>query len=103
MTDNRLLAVWLRSLAGLVALAGLLALGASARQRRPTASSTPGTLAVTPSVGVVAYSGIPISLTVSGGTPYKAFSSDAAVLPVNQAVSGSTIPLVASRSAPIHP
>ena len=49
---------------------------------------------------VVAYSGIPTTLTVSGGTPpYRAFSSNSAVLPVTQSVPGSTVVLLAGNVA----
>jgi len=96
MTETRLLAAWLRSLAGLAALAGLLVLsgcgGGSGAQNN--VFSTPGPLTVLPGAAI-AYSGTPIVLTISGGTPpYQAFSSNSAVVPVVQAVAGSTMVLV---------
>jgi hypothetical protein len=47
---------------------------------------------------LTAYSGTPVTLAVSGGVPpYIAFSSNATVLPVTQAVAGSTIVLLAAN------
>lgn len=96
MTETRLPAVWLRSLAALVAFAGLLGLGGcgGGSGAPNNVFSTPGTLAVLPA-NAVAYSGIPMLLTISGGTPpYKAFSSNSSVVPVVQEVAGSAIALV---------
>jgi hypothetical protein len=46
------------------------------------------------------YSGVPATLTVTGGTgPYFAFSSNSAVLPVTQAVAGATVLLLGSNVA----
>jgi hypothetical protein len=48
-------------------------------------------MTVSPSTAV-AYSGIPMALTISGGTgPFRAFSSNASVLPVMQDVAGRTV------------
>ena len=96
MTENRAYAVWLRSLAGFVALAGVLGLSAcgGGSGAPNNVFNTPGPLTVLPGAAV-AYSGMPIALTVSGGTPpYRAFSSNPALVPVAQAVAGSTIVLV---------
>jgi hypothetical protein len=100
MTDNRLFAACLRSLVGLVALAGVLTLsacgGGSGAPNNPYAPgpSTPGPLSVLPDTATV-YSGVPTTLTVNGGTPpYSAFSSDSAILPVAQAVAGNSILLL---------
>src|SRR4030095_8823182 len=44
------------------------------------------------------FSGTPASLTVSGGTPpYRAFTTNPAVLPVAQAVVGGSLPLFAAN------
>ncbi len=103
MTDNRLSPACLRALAGFAALVGVLALsacgGGSGAPNNPYAPgpATPGPLTVLPNAAT-AYSGIPTTLTVSGGTaPYRAFSSDASVLPVTQAVSGDTVLLLANN------
>ena len=105
MTDNRLLAACLRPLVGLIALAGVLTLsacgGGSGAPNNPyaPAPTTPGPLSVLPAAGT-AYSGVPTTLTVSGGVPpYQAFSSDAAILPVAQSVAGSSILLLPGNVA----
>ena len=91
MTEYRHFAVWARTLAGLVALAGLIGLsGCGGGSGAPNnVFNTPGPLTVLPA-SAVAFSGIPMALTVSGGTPpYKAFSSNPALVPVAQDVAGS--------------
>ena len=46
----------------------------------------------------IAYSGVPTSLTISGGTgPYRAFSSNSALLPVTPTVPGKTVVLLAGN------
>jgi len=102
MTENRLPAAWLRTLLGLCAIAGVLALsacgGGSGAPNNPYAPAppVPGPLTVLPSAAVV-YSGVPTTLTVTGGVgPYSAFSSNSAVLPVSQAVAGGSILLLGS-------
>ena len=105
MTDNRLLAACLRPLVGLVALAGVLTLsacgGGSGAPNNPYAPGpgVAGPLSVLPATAT-AYSGVPTTLTVTGGVPpYSAFSSDSAILPVAQTVSGNSILLLAGTVA----
>jgi hypothetical protein len=102
MTEHRPYAVWLRCLAGLLALAGALGLGGcgGGSGAPNNVFNTPGTLAVTPNEGVVAYSGTPIVLTITGGQPpYQAFSSNSGVLPVAQSVAGSSVVLFPANVA----
>jgi hypothetical protein len=100
MTETRVPAAWLRSLAGFVALAGVLALTAcGGGSGSPSSVINPPPVVVPPLFvlppSAIAYSNIPTVLTISGGLPpYRAFSSNAAVLPVPQDVSGSTIVLL---------
>src|SRR5215471_19894531 len=105
MKENGLPAAWLRTLLGLCAIAGVLALsacgGGSGAPNNPYAPKppVPGPLTVLPSAAVV-YSGVPTTLTVTGGVgPYSAFSSNSGVLPVSQAVAGGSILLLASTVA----
>ena len=96
MTEYRHFAVWARTLAGMAALAGLIGLsGCGGGSGAPNnVFNTPGPLTVLPPAAV-AYAGMPLELTVSGGTPpYKAFSSNPALVPVAQDVAGSTIVVV---------
>ena len=105
MADNRSVAVWLQRLAGLLALAGALALsacgggsGAPSVVLNPVPPIIPA-LSVLPAVTTV-FSGVPSVLTISGGVPpYRAFSSDATVLPVSQTVAGTSVVLLASNVA----
>src|SRR5215471_9663924 len=105
MKENGLPAAWLRTLLGLCAIAGVLALsacgGGSGAPNNPYAPTpaAPGPLTVLPSAAVV-YSGVPTTLTVTGGVaPYSAFSSNSAVLPVTQAVAGASILLLGTNVA----
>jgi hypothetical protein len=100
MAPNRMNAPWLRPVLALFAFAGLLALGGcgggSGAPNNPFAPGPPviGPLFVLPTAATV-YSHTPATLTVSGGkTPYQAFSSNSAILPVAQQVNGATIVLL---------
>ena len=102
MMEDRPHASWLQRLAGLFALAGILALsacgGGSGAPNNPFAPPPPTTpaLAVTPSAATV-FSQVATTLTISGGfPPYSAFSSNSAILPLNQVVPGNTVTLLAS-------
>jgi hypothetical protein len=103
MTETRLPAAWLRPLLGMFAIAGVLALsacgGGSGAPNNPYAPGpiTPGPLTVLPPDATI-YSGVPTTLTVSGGVaPYFVYSSNTAVLPVTQAVAGNSVLLLASN------
>ncbi len=97
MTENRLFADWLRSITALAAVAVTLGLsgcgGGSGAPNNPFL----GPLTVLPGTAI-AYSGVPTTLTISGGTgPYKAFSSNSTVLPVTQTVPATTVVLLATN------
>ena len=97
MTENRLFAGWLRSITALAAVAGTLGLSACGGGSGAPNNPFLGPLTVLPAT-IVAYSGVPTTLTISGGTgPYKAFSSNSAVLPVTQAVPATTVVLLAEQ------
>lgn len=99
------LTAWLRPVLHLLALASLLALaacgggnGAPNNQFTPPPPPTPALL-VAPNVLSV-YSGVPATVTITSGVPpFTAFSSDATVLPVSQAVPSGTIVLLANQVA----
>lgn len=100
MTENRLFAGWLRSLTGLAAVAGVLALSACGGGSGAPNNVFKSAFTVLPSTDVVAYSGVPMLLTITGGAgPFQAFSSNPGVLPVAQNVPGRTILLLASNVA----
>ncbi|MDH5246299.1 MAG: hypothetical protein OEW98_07610, partial [Betaproteobacteria bacterium] len=97
MTENRLFAGWLRSLTVLAAVAGTFGLSACGGGSGAPNNPFLGALTVLPAP-VVAYSGVPTTLTISRGTgPYKAFSSNSAVLPVTQTVPSTTVVLLANN------
>ncbi|HEY2816425.1 MAG TPA: hypothetical protein VGK44_04755, partial [Casimicrobiaceae bacterium] len=99
MSKNRLTA-WLRPALTLFALAGIFSLagcgggnGAPNNMFAPNNTNTP--LAVLPTTASI-YSGVPATLTITGGTaPFTAFSSDSTILPVSSTVS-NTVALLAS-------
>ncbi len=102
MSGHRLIAASLRLVAGMFALAGVLALtacgGGSGAPNNPFAPgpTSPAPLVVLPAIATV-YSRTPATLSVTGGVPpYFAFSSNSAVLPVASTVAGNTVLLVAA-------
>jgi hypothetical protein len=103
MINNRLVAAWSRTLAGVFAVGALLALagcgGGSGAPNNPYAPgpAVPTTLTVLPP-SATAYPGNPATLTIAGGTPpYFAFSSNPAVMPVAANVTGSQVVLIANN------
>ena len=109
MMANRLYAAWLRPLAGLLALAGVLALsgcgGGSGAPNNPYAPLPPApeALVVLPAAPTI-YAQVATTLTISGGVaPYRAFSSNAAILPVVLNLPGSTLTLLAGTVNAVTP
>ena len=99
MTEYRHFAGWLRSLTGLAAVAGVLALSACGGGSGAPNNFFKSTMTLLPSEGV-AYSGVPMALTITGGAgPFRATSSNSGVLPVAQNVAGNTIMLLAASVA----
>jgi hypothetical protein len=103
MLNNRLIASWPRTLAGVFAVGALLVLagcgGGSGAPNNPYAPgpAVPTTLRVLPP-SATAYPGNPATLTIAGGTPpYSAFSSNPAVLPVAANVTGTQVVLLANN------
>ena len=101
MVERRLTA-WLRTALALLGIAGIVALagcgGGSGAPNNPYTPPPPviPDLKLYPAVATV-YPGSPITLTVYGGVPpYRAFTTNATVLPVTNAVSGDTIVLLAN-------
>lgn len=104
MTQHRPFGAWIRPLAALAALAGVILLGGcgggSGAPNNPYTPPppVPSPLVVLPPSATV-YPGTPTTMTISGGTlPYRAFSSNPAVLPVAANVSGSQVVLVANAT-----
>ena len=96
------LAARLRPFASFLALLGVVGLsacgGGSGSVNNPYAppTTTPNPLSVLPASAVV-YPGSPQALTATGGTPpYRAFSSNSAVLPVAESAAGDKIVLSAN-------
>ena len=99
MTEIRHFAGWLRSLAGLAAVAGMLALSGCGGGSGAPNNVFKSTVTVQPDAAV-AYSGQPMTLTLTGGTgPFRAFSSNSGVLPVTQDVAGRTVVLLPANVA----
>ncbi len=106
MLETRLTG-WLRPASTLLALAGLLALtacgGGGGSINNPNLlipPAPPPALVMSPDALTV-YSGVPATLTITGGVPpYQAFSTNQSVLPVPPTVSGTTIVLVAASIDP---
>src|SRR4029079_9893756 len=75
--------------------------GSGAVNNPTTPTPTPvATLQTLPAGIVVAYSGVPTTIKITGGLPpYQALSNNPAVLPVPLNVSGDTIVLVANPVA----
>ena len=102
MTANHPYATWLRRLAGLVAFAGVFVLsacgggsGAPNNQFATPPAPIPA-LTLFPSAPTI-YSQVASTLTLSGGiAPYRAFSSNSALLPVTQSLPGNTVTLLAA-------
>jgi hypothetical protein len=100
MMQARPFAAWLRPITGLFALVAVLALsacgGGSGAPNNPYAPVTViAPLEVLPASPTI-YSQVASTLTISGGVPpYRAFSSNAAVLPVTQNLPADTLTLLA--------
>ena len=102
MTRNRPIGAWIRPLAALTAVLGMFILGGcgggSGAPNNPYAPipTAPAPLSILPPSATV-YPGTPATLTISGGTaPYRAFSSNPAILPVAANVTGNQVVLVAN-------
>jgi len=92
MTEYRHFALWARTFAGFVALAGLLGLGGcgGGSGAPNNVFNSPGALSIQPNPLTV-YAGTPATVTIAGGNgPFQVFSSDSSALPVIS-VSGNTV------------
>lgn len=101
MTEIRHFAGWLRgrlrTIAGLVAVAGTLVLTGCGGGSGAPNNFFDQFMTVTPATAV-AYSGVPTTLNINGGSgPFQVTSSNSAVLPVS--VSGRTVVLLANSVA----
>ena len=103
MVANSLTARWLRSILGLLALAGFAMLGGcgggSGAPNNPFAPPppTPTPVVILPGTAT-AYSNTPTVLTVEGGVPpYFIVSSDSSILPVVQSATAGTVVLLPSN------
>ena len=104
MTRNRPFGAWIRPFAVLAALAGTFVLGGcgggSGAPNNPYAPgpTIPTPLSILPPSATV-YPGAPATLTIAGGTtPYRAYSSNPAVLPVATNVPGNQVVLIANAT-----
>jgi len=99
---ERLLTAWLRPALTLLGLTGLLALGAcgggSGAPNNPYSTSPAAPVLSVLPLSLVAYSGVPATLSITGGTaPFQAFSSNGTVLPVSQNVPGYSVVLLPNK------
>ncbi|MCC7215903.1 MAG: hypothetical protein IT517_03965, partial [Burkholderiales bacterium] len=100
---ERRFSAWLRGATALFAVAGILALaGCGGGSGAPNNPYTPPPPVIPPLTllpdALTVYPGTPVTLTVYGGVaPYRAFSTNASVLPVATSVSGETIVLLANN------
>jgi hypothetical protein len=99
---NRYIGASLRSALAFLGIAGVLLLsacgGGGGAPNNPYAPPPPSVapLQVFPG-SITIYPGTPATLTISGGVmPYRAFTSDATILPVTTNISGDTLVLAAS-------
>ena len=92
---------WLRPAFALLALAGLLSLtacggGGGSVNGPGNVTPTPAVITVFPPSQTV-YPGSPAAFTISGGVPpYRAFSSNSAILPISENVVGADVVLLAN-------
>ena len=99
---NRYIGAPLRSAFALFGMAAILLLsacgGGNGAPNNPftPVPPPPGPIVALPAT-ITVYPGTPATVTISGGVPpYRAFSSDATILPVSTNVSGNTLVLAAS-------
>src|SRR6188472_3153179 len=105
MTEYRHFAVWARTFAGLVALAGFLGLsGCGGGSGAPNnVFNNAGALSIQPNPLTV-YAGTPATVTIAGGGagPFQVFSSDPTALPVIS-VSGNTVTVLPNNVSAATP
>jgi hypothetical protein len=102
MVERRLTA-WLRPALAFFGIAGILLLaGCGGGSGAPNNPYTPPPPVIAPLLllpsSLTVYAGTPATLTISGGVPpYRAFSTNASILPVAATVSGDTLVLAANN------